>query len=95
MVKISQLFCVFSIKSYIKQLRQGGLPGEDFKELGRDIDEAIEAVKILQEAGYDAFDADAGTYDSWLLGSSTNVFEKGMYLPLVRKNFVMLQKYHY
>ena len=55
----------FSIKSYIKQLRQGGLPGEDFKELGRDIDEAIEAVKILQEAGYDAFDADAGTYDSW------------------------------
>ena len=40
----------FSIKSYIKQLRQGGLPGEDFKELGRDIDEAIEAVKILQEA---------------------------------------------
>ena len=49
----------FSIKSYIKQLRQGGLPGEDFKELGRDIDEAIEAVKILQEAGYDAFDADA------------------------------------
>ena len=75
----------FSIKSYIKQLRQGGLPGEDFKELGRDIDEAIEAVKILQEAGYDAFDADAGTYDSWYWAHPPMYFEKGMYLPLVEK----------
>ena len=75
----------FSIKSYIKQLRQGGLPCEDFKELGRDVDEAIEAVKILQDAGYDAFDADAGTYDSWYWAHPPMYFEKGMYLPLVEK----------
>lgn len=75
----------FSIKSYIKQLRQGGLPGEDFKELGRDVEEAREAIKILQEAGYDAFDADAGTYDSWYWAHPPMYFEKGMYLPLVEQ----------
>lgn len=75
----------FSIKSYIKQLRQGAVPGEEFKELGRDIDEAVEAVKILQEAGYDAFDADAGTYDAWYWAHPPMYFEKGMYLPLVEQ----------
>lgn len=75
----------FSIKSYIKELRQGGLPGEDFKELGRDIDEALEAAKILQEAGYDAFDADAGSYDSWYWAHPPMYFEKGVYLHLSEK----------
>lgn len=75
----------FSIKSYIKQIRIGGLPGEEFKELGRDIDEALEAVKILQDAGYDAFDADAGTYDSWYWAHPPMYFEKGMYLSLAAK----------
>jgi len=72
----------FSIKSYVKALRQGGLPGEDFEELGRDITEALEAAKILEEAGYDAFDADAGTYDSWYWAHPPMYFKKGMYLPL-------------
>lgn len=75
----------FSIKSYVKAIRQGGLPGEEFKELGRDIDEALEAVQILQDAGYDAFDADAGTYDSWYWAHPPMYFEKGMYLPLAEQ----------
>ena len=75
----------FSIKSYVKAIRQGGLPGEDFKELGRDVDEALEAAKILQEAGYDGFDADAGTYDSWYWAHPPMYFEKGMYLPLAEQ----------
>lgn len=75
----------FSIKSYLKGLRQGGVPGEDFKELGRDVDEALEAAKILQEAGYDAFDADAGTYDSWYWAHPPMYFDKGMYLPLAKR----------
>lgn len=72
----------YSIKSYIKALRQGGLPGEDFKELGRDVEEALEVAKLLEEAGYDGFDADAGTYDSWYWAHPPNYFEDGMYLPL-------------
>lgn len=72
----------FSIKSYIKQLRQGAVPGEEFTELGRDVEESLEAAKILQEAGYDGFDADAGTYDAWYWAHPPMYFEKGMYLPL-------------
>lgn len=75
----------FSIKSYIKALRQGALPGESFEELGRDVEEALEAAKILQEAGYDAFDADAGTYDAWYWAHPPMYFEKGMYLPLAEQ----------
>ncbi|MCM1989478.1 FAD-dependent oxidoreductase [Oceanirhabdus seepicola] len=75
----------YSIKSYIKELRQGGLPGEEFEELGRDVEEALEAAKILEEAGYDAFDADAGTYDSWYWAHPPMYFEKGMYLPLAEQ----------
>lgn len=75
----------FSLKSYIKALRQGALPGEKFKELGRDLPESLEAAKILEDAGYDAFDADAGTYDSWYWAHPPMYFEKGMYLPLTEQ----------
>jgi 2-enoate reductase len=75
----------FSIKSYIKALRQGGLPEEEFEELGRDVSEALQAAKILEEAGYDAFDADAGTYDSWYWAHLPMYFEKGMYLSLTEQ----------
>ena len=75
----------FGVKSYVKALRQGGLPGEDFKELGRDVAESLEAVNILEEAGYDAFDADAGTYDSWYWAHPPMYFNKGMYLPLTEQ----------
>lgn len=75
----------FSIKSYIKALRQGGLPGEEFEELGRDVAEALEAAKILEEAGYDGFDADAGTYDAWYWAHPPMYFKKGMYLPLTEQ----------
>ena len=43
----------FSIKSYIKAIRQGAVPGEEFQELGRDIGEAREAIPILEEAAGD------------------------------------------
>ncbi len=75
----------FSIKSYVKALRQGAVPGEEFEELGRDVAESLEAAKILQEAGYDAFDADAGTYDAWYWAHPPMYFDKGMYLPLTEQ----------
>lgn len=75
----------FSIKSYVKDYFKGALPGETFEEKGRDIEEALEAAKILQDAGYDAFDADAGTYDSWYWAHPPMYFEKGIYLPLAKR----------
>ncbi len=75
----------YSVKSYIKGIRQGALPGEEFEELGRDTEEGLEAAKILEEAGYDAFNADAGTYDSFYWPHPANYHEKGMYLHLTEQ----------
>lgn len=75
----------YSVKSYIKGIRQGGLPGEEFKELGRDTEEGLKAAKILEEAGYDAFNADAGTYDSWYWNHPPMYQKKGVYLDLTEK----------
>ena len=69
----------YSIKSFMKGLREGALPGEDFVEVGKDYEEGIEAAKLLVEAGYDALNVDAGTYDSWYWNHPPMYFEDGMY----------------
>lgn len=55
----------YSVKSYVKDFNRGALPGEEFEEFGRDLDESRKAAKILTEAGYDMLNCDNGTYDSW------------------------------
>lgn len=69
----------YSLKSFVKDIRKGALPGEDFEEKGKDIEEGIAAAKILVEAGYDLLNVDAGTYDSWYWNHPPMYFEKGMY----------------
>ena len=71
----------YSLKSYIKDWNKGGLPKEKFKEMGRDIPEGIEAAILLEKGGYDAFDVDAGSYDSWYWAHPPMYFEDGNYLP--------------
>ena len=55
----------YSAKSYVKDFCKGAMPGEEFKEKGRDIGEGKKAAKYLQDAGYDMLNTDNGTYDSW------------------------------
>ena len=55
----------YSVVSKTKGWRQGGLPGEDFVEVGRDMAESELAAKYLQDAGYDCLNSDNGTYDAW------------------------------
>ena len=55
----------YSVISKTKDFRKGALPGEDYVEVGRDMEESIEAVKFLQDAGYDMLNCDNGTYDAW------------------------------
>ena len=43
----------------------GAIPGEEFNEIGRDMEESEKAAKYLQDAGYDALNTDNGSYDSW------------------------------
>lgn len=55
----------YSVKSYMKGLNRGALPGEKFKEFGRDYEESFLVAQKLVEAGYDALNCDNGSYDSW------------------------------
>ncbi len=55
----------YSAVSKTKDLCVGALPGETYKEVGRDIKESEKAVKYLQDAGYDMLNTDNGTYDAW------------------------------
>ena len=55
----------YSVESKLKGFAQGIVPGEDAKELGRNMEESEKAAKYLQDAGYDMLNADNGTYDSW------------------------------
>lgn len=69
----------YSPKSMMKDWRVGVLPGEEFKEAGRDLDEGVEAAKLLVEYGYDALDVDVGTYDAWWWNHPPMYQEKGLY----------------
>ncbi len=69
----------FSLKSMIKDWRVGALPGEEFEEKGRDIEEGLQAAKLLESYGYDALDTDVGTYDAWWWNHPPMYMEKGLY----------------
>lgn len=69
----------YSVKSMIKDWREGALPGEEFEEKGRDIEEGIEAAKMLVEYGYDALDTDVGTYDAWWWNHPPMYQKKGLF----------------
>lgn len=55
----------YSVVSKTKGFGQGAVPGEEFEEFGRDMAESEKAIKYLEEAGYDMFNCDNGTYDAW------------------------------
>ncbi len=56
----------YSVTSRVKDFNKGIIPADTVStELGRDMAESREAIQILSKAGYDGFNADNGTYDSW------------------------------
>jgi 2-enoate reductase len=55
----------YSVESKMKGFCEGAMPGEDYVEVGRCMEESEKAAKYLQDAGYDMLNADNGTYDSW------------------------------
>ena len=71
----------YSPKHFINELGKGAVPGESFVEKGRDLEEGIEVAKLLEKAGYDAFDVDVGCYDAWFWNHPPMYHEDGMYLP--------------
>jgi 2-enoate reductase len=69
----------------MKDWGEGALPDETFIEKGRDLEEGMQIAKMLQDAGYDALDADVGCYDSWYWNHPPMYFNSGMYLPFNRE----------
>lgn len=55
----------YSVVSKTRGFCKGALPGEDYVEVGRDMEESERAAKYLQDAGYDMLNCDNGTYDAW------------------------------
>ena len=74
----------YSLKSFIKGYKRGALPGEEFEEKGRDIEEGGEAAKLLAAYGYDALDVDVGSYDSWWWSHPPMYQEKGLFRPFAK-----------
>lgn len=74
----------YSPKSFIKDLREGALPGEVFEEKGRDLDEGVKAAKLLVSYGYDALDVDVGSYDAWWWSHPPMYQKKGLYMPYAK-----------
>lgn len=75
----------YSTKSFMKGFNQGALPGESFREAGRDTPEGLQIARLLEQAGYDALDADVGCYDAWYWNHPPMYFNKGLYLPFNRQ----------
>ena len=55
----------YSVASKMRGFNSGALPGENYVEFGRSLEESPEVARILEAAGCDALDADNGSYDSW------------------------------
>ncbi len=55
----------YSVQSKVKDFCSGAVPGEEYTEVGRNMEESEKAAKYLQDAGYHMLNADNGTYDSW------------------------------
>ncbi|MFT8349627.1 FAD-dependent oxidoreductase [Clostridium saccharoperbutylacetonicum] len=55
----------YSVESKMLGFNKGALPGEEYIEFGRNLEEGIEGAKLLEAAGADMLNADNGSYDSW------------------------------
>ncbi|MGV2989810.1 FAD-dependent oxidoreductase [Vibrio sp. E150_011] len=71
----------FSVKSNMKGYGRGILPDEDATEVGRDLEEGLNAARLFEKVGCDALNVDVGTYDAWYWNHPPNYFRPGMYQP--------------
>lgn len=53
-----------SLTSHAKGFNDGALPGEEYEDAGRTLEETIEMAKLLEKAGVDLWNVDSGCYDA-------------------------------
>ncbi len=82
----------YSVASKIRNFNQGALPGEDYVEFGRSMEESPSAARLLEAAGADLLNADNGSYDSWYWAHPPVYMPMACNLPEVTylKNFVKI-----
>ena len=82
----------YSVASKIRGFNQGALPGENYVEFGRSMEESPAAARILEAAGADLLNADNGSYDSWYWAHPPVYMPMACNLPEVSylKNFVKI-----
>ncbi len=80
----------YSVASKMRGFNQGALPGENYVEFGRSLEESPAVARALEAAGCDALDADNGSYDSWWWAHPPVYMPLSCNLPEVSyiKNFV-------
>lgn len=75
----------YGLKHYMKGYHKGAVPGETFKEFGRDIEEGLKMARILEREGFDALHVDAGCYDSWYWPHPPNYMAHGCMADLAHE----------
>ena len=75
----------YGLKHYMKGFHSGAVPGEDFKEFGRDLEEGLAMAQILEREGFDALHVDAGSYDSWYWPHPPNYMKHGCMADLAHQ----------
>lgn len=71
----------YSVASKMRGLYEGALPGEDYKEYGRSLEESPAVARLLESAGCDALDVDNGSYDAWFWAHPPVYMPYGCNLP--------------
>lgn len=82
----------YSVASKTAGFNKSVLPGQDYVEWGRGLEESISVVRLMENAGLDALDCDNGTYDSWHWCHPPTYMPQGCNVPEAAyiKNFTKL-----
>ena len=73
------------VRHMMKDIGVAPLPGEEFKEVGRDVDVSIELAKALEAAGADALLLASGSYDSFYWLYPPTYQKEGLWLEDAKK----------
>ena len=76
--------CRFTTRHHMPAIHHGQVPGEPYREIGRDVPESIELGKIFEKAGCDAFLIGNGCYDALFWQYSPMYLPEGEWLDDVR-----------
>ena len=71
----------YSVASKMRGFNTGAIPGEDYDEFGRSLEDSPATARILEAAGCDMLNADNGSYDSWWWAHPPMYMPMGCNLP--------------